>query len=122
MTDKSVLIWINEVLGVGTVNPKRYKTPYTVGWKKQWRWRCQHRDAYFVLFNAFSPYAHVKLNKIQKIIDHYSTKLEVMNGKVVSLEEYKRNMSLNEFLSWIRYVYLRYECLDFWCDNSLFYN
>ena len=47
MTDKSVLIWINEVLGVGTVNPKRYKTPYTVGWKKQWRWRCQHRDAYF---------------------------------------------------------------------------
>ena len=93
MTDKSVLIWINEVLGVGTVNPKRYKTPYTVGWKKQWRWRCQHRDAYFVA-RLLWPYAHVKLNKIQKIIYHYSSKLEVMNGKVVSLEEYKRNMSL----------------------------
>ena len=93
MTDKSVLIWINEVLGVGTVNPKRYRTPYTVGWKKQWRWRWQHRDAYFVA-RLLWPYAHVKLNKIQKIIDHYSTKLEVMNGKVVSLEEYKRNMSL----------------------------
>ena len=93
MTDKSVLIWINEVLGVGTVNPKRYKTPYTVGWKKQWRWRCQHRDAYFVA-RLLWPYAHVKLNKIQKIIAHYSTKLEVMNGKVVSLEEYIRNMSL----------------------------
>ena len=93
MTDKSVLIWINEVLGVGTVNPKRYKTPYTVGWKKQWRWRCQHRDAYFVA-RLLWPYAHVKLNKIQKIIDHYSTKLEVMNVKVVSLDEYKRNMSL----------------------------
>ena len=93
MTDKSILILINEVLGVGTVNPKRYKTPYTVGWKKQWRWRCQHRDAYFVA-RLLWPYAHVKLNKIQKIIDHYSTKLEVMNVKVVSLEEYKRNMSL----------------------------
>ena len=93
MTDKSVLIWINEVLGVGTVNPKRYKTPYTVGWKKQWRWRCQHRDAYFVA-RLLWPCAHVKLNKIQKIIDHYSSKLEVMNGKVVSLDEYKRNMSL----------------------------
>ena len=93
MTDKSILIWINEVLGVGTVNPKRYKTPYTVGWKKQWRWRCQHRDAYFVA-RLLWPYAHVKLNKIQKIIDHYSSKLEVMNGKVVSLDEYKKNMSL----------------------------
>ena len=65
MTDKSVLIWINEVLGVGTVNPKRYKTPYTVGWKKQWRWRCQHRDAYFVA-RLLWPYAHVKLNKYKK--------------------------------------------------------
>ena len=93
MTDKSVLIWINEVLGVGTVNPKRYKTPYTVGWKKQWRWRCQHRDAYFVA-RLLWPYAHVKLNKIQKIIDHYSSKLEIMNDKVVSLEEYRQAMSL----------------------------
>ena len=72
MTDKSILIWIHEVLGVGTVNPKRYKTPYTVGWKKQWRWRCQYRDAYFVA-RLLWPYAHVKLNKIQKIIDHYSS-------------------------------------------------
>ena len=36
MTDKSLLLWLHEVLGVGTVNVKRYKTPYTVGWKKQW--------------------------------------------------------------------------------------
>ena len=33
MTDKSILKWVHEVLGVGTVNPKRYKTKYTVGWK-----------------------------------------------------------------------------------------
>ena len=38
MTDRSILIWVHEMLGVGTVTEKRYKTKYTVGWKKQWRW------------------------------------------------------------------------------------
>jgi hypothetical protein len=33
MTDESVLRWVHEVLGVGTVGEKRYKTKYTVGWK-----------------------------------------------------------------------------------------
>ena len=28
MTDRSILVWINETLGVGTVSPKRYKTKY----------------------------------------------------------------------------------------------
>ena len=64
MTDKSILKWVHEVLGVGTVNPKRYKTKYTVGWKKQWRWRCQHREAYYVA-RLLWPYAHVKLDKIK---------------------------------------------------------
>ena len=93
MTDKSILKWVHEVLGVGTVNPKRYKTKYTVGWKKQRRWRCQHREAYYVA-RLLWPYAHVKLDKIQKIIDHYSSHLEIMNGKVVSLADYKKIMSL----------------------------
>ncbi len=93
MTDQSVLKWIHEILKVGTVNPKRYKTKYTLGWKKQSRWRCQHREAYYVA-RLLWPYAHVKLDKIQKIIDHYSSKLEIMNDKVVSLEEYKQAMSL----------------------------
>ena len=93
MTDKSILKRVHEVLGVGTVNPKRYKTKYTVGWKKQWRWRCQHREAYYVA-RLLWPYAHVKLDKIQKIIDHYSSHLEIMNGKVVSLADYKKIMSL----------------------------
>ena len=92
MTDKSILVWLHEVLGVGTVNPKRYKTKYTVGWKKQWRWRCQFRDAYFVA-RLFWPYTHVKMVGIQKIIDHYGNH-KMMNGKVVSLEEYKQVMSL----------------------------
>ena len=94
MTDKSILIWVNEMLGVGTVGEKRYKTRYTKGWKKQWRWRCSHRDAFKVCCLLF-PYAHVKLGEIQKIIQHYSEKkLKVMNDNVVSLDEYKQLMSL----------------------------
>ena len=94
MTEKSILVWLCEVLGVGTVTHKRYKTKYTLGWKKQWRWRCSHRDAFKVCCLIF-PYAHVKLPKIQKIIQHYSDrKLKVMNNNVVSLDEYKELMSL----------------------------
>ena len=94
MTDQSILRWVHEVLGVGTVGEKRYKTPYAVGWKKQWRWRCQFRDAFYVSCALF-PYAHVKIEGIQKIINHYSDrKLKVLNDKVVSLDEYKQYMSL----------------------------
>ena len=91
MTDKSILVWLHEVLGVGTINPKRYKTKYTVGWKKQWRWRCQFRDAYLVA-RLFWPYSHVKMEGIQKIIDHYGDS-KVMNGNIVNLEAYKLWMS-----------------------------
>ena len=94
MTDKSVLVWLNEILGVGTVGEKRYKTKYTKGWKKQWRWRCSHRDAFYVCCLIW-PWTHVKLPEIQKIIQHYSErKLKIMNDKVVNLQEYKQLMSL----------------------------
>ena len=94
MTEKSILVWLCEVLGVGTVTEKKYKIKYTLGWKKQWRWRCSHRDAFKVCCLIF-PYAHIKLDKIQKIIQHYSDrKLTIMNDNVVSLEEYKQLMSL----------------------------
>jgi len=85
MTDKSVLVWLNEILGVGTVGEKRYKTKYTKGWKKQWRWRCSHRDAFYVCCLIW-PWSHVKLPDIQKIIQHYTT-----HGRenVVDLTEYK---------------------------------
>ena len=94
MTDKSVLIWLHEVLGVGTLRPKHVKgkrkdgTPYL----KQYKWRCTFRDAYQVCVLIW-PFAHVKLDKIQKIIEYYSDK-KIMNGNVVSLEEYKQAMSL----------------------------
>ena len=94
MTDKSILVWLNEILGVGTVGEKKYKSRYALGWKKQWRWRCSHQDAFYVCCALF-PYAHVKLEKIQKIIDHYAgRKLKIMNNKIVSLDEYKAAMNL----------------------------
>ncbi len=92
MTNKSALLLVKQILGVGTVNEKRYKTPYTVGWKKQWRWRCQHRDAYYVSC-LLSAYAHIKFEGLNKIIDHYAGK-KVMNGKIVNLKDYREAMSL----------------------------
>ena len=94
MTDKSVLVWVHEVLGVGTLRPKKVKgkrkdgTPYL----KQYKWRCTFRDAYQVCLLIW-PFAHVKLDKIQQIIEYYSDK-KIMNGNVVSLQEYKQLMAL----------------------------
>ena len=94
MTDYSVLVWVHEVLGVGTLRPKTVKGFRKDGTKylKQWKWRCTFRDAYQVCLLIW-PFAHVKLDKIQQIIEHYS-KEKIMNGNVLSLEEYKQAMSL----------------------------
>ena len=93
MTDKSVLTWVHEVLGVGTLNKKPRKGLRKDGTKflMQYKWRCTFRDAFYVCC-VFWPHAHTKLPKIQQILDHYSGKL--MNDKVVSLEEYKIKMAL----------------------------
>ena len=87
MTDKSVLVWFHEMLGCGTLRKKPRP-----GHKMQWRWRCTFRDAYFVCLLIW-PWAHTKLPKIQKIIEHYADK-KVMNDNVVSLEEYRKAMNL----------------------------
>ena len=94
MTDKSVLIWVHEVLGVGTLTKKPRKGLRKNGTKylMQYRWRCTFRDAYYVC-RLLWPYAHTKLPKIQQVIDHYSQG-KVMNGNVVSLDEYRKAMSL----------------------------
>ena len=94
MTDESVIRWMLEVLGVGTVVKKPRKglrkdgTKYLV----QWKWRCTFRDAYYVC-KLFWPYAHTKLPKIQQVLDHYGD-MPTMNGKIVDLSEYKKMMSL----------------------------
>ena len=96
MTDKSVIKWIHEVLGVGTVVKKPRKGLRKDGTKflMQYKWRCTFRDALYVCILLW-PYAHTKLEKIQQIIDHYTNgKQRVMEGKVVNLKEYKELMSL----------------------------
>ena len=88
MTDYSVLAWVYEVLGVGTLKPRKVKP----GRKKQWRWRCGHRDAYYVCCLIW-PWSHTKLDKIQQILAHYADK-KIMNGNVVNLKEYREAMNL----------------------------
>ena len=94
MTDESVLRWLHEVLGVGTLNRKPRKGRRKDGTKylMLYRWRCTFRDAYYVC-RLLWPYAHTKLPKIQQVIEHYASDV-LMNGKVINLEEYKKAMSL----------------------------
>ena len=95
LTDESVFQWLHEVLAVGTLVNKTRKglrkdgTPYL----KQYKWRCTFRDANYVSLLIW-PWSHTKLPKIQQILDHYSDSSKIMNGKVVSLKEYKEAMSL----------------------------
>ena len=83
MTDYSILVWVLETLGVGKVNSRKVQP----GRKKQWRWRCTHRDAYYVC-KVLWPYAHVKLDKIQQIIAHYS-KQKLEENNVIDFQHYK---------------------------------
>ena len=94
MTDQSVIRWLHEIVGVGTVVKKPRKGLRKDGTKylMQWKWRCTFRDAYWVCLNIW-PWAHTKLPKIQQIIDHYDGH-KIMNNKVVSLDEYRKAMSL----------------------------
>ena len=95
MTDESVIRWMHEVLGVGTVNKKPRKGLRKDGTKylMQYKWRCTFRDAYYVGCLIW-PYAHTKLPKIQQILEHYADNEKMINGKVVSLDEYRKAMSL----------------------------
>ena len=94
MTDQSVLIWVHEVLGVGSLTDKPRKGLRKNGTKylMQYRWRCTFRDAYYVCCLLF-PYAPTKLGKIQQVIDHYSDK-KIFNDNVVNLKQYKEAMNL----------------------------
>ena len=50
MTDESVIRWVHEVLGRGTVVRKPRKGLRKDGTKylMQWKWRCTFRDAFYV--------------------------------------------------------------------------
>ena len=95
MTDKSVLMWVHEVLGVGTLVKKPRKGYRKDGTKflVQWKWRCTFRDAYYVC-TLIWPWSHTKLPKITQILEHYQENGKILNGKVVSLQEYREAMNL----------------------------
>jgi len=85
MTDKSIIQWVHETLGVGTFGEKP-PGKGQMGRKMQYRWRCGFRDAYYVA-KILWPYAQVKLHKIEQIIDHYEP--EYSDHNVVNLADYR---------------------------------
>ena len=89
MTDKETIKWCHELFGCGAFNERKVKP----GYKRQWRWRVSHRDALYVA-KIIWPYSQVKLHKIEQIIDYYEPNDYLMDGKVVDLEQYRRNMGL----------------------------
>jgi len=72
MTHEGIVRWVHKLLRVGTVslNVKNKSPSSKPHWKDQWRWRCSHRDAFSVA-KLIIPYAHVKREKLQQIINHY---------------------------------------------------
>ena len=96
MTDRSVLIWLHEVLGVGTLRPKSVKglrkdgTPYL----KQYKWRCVFRDAFYVCCLLW-PFAHTKLHKIQQVIEHYTNE-KVNMDNIVDIADFKRRKNVGQ--------------------------
>ena len=94
MTDPMVINWLHETLKVGTVTKKPRKGKRKDGTKylMQYRWRCVFRDAYYVCCLIY-PYSITKLEKVKQILDHYAG-YNIMNNKVVNLNEYRKVMSL----------------------------
>ena len=92
MTDQSILKWIHATLKLGTVRKRNRSPSVKKHWKDRWVYTLRFRQAYQVCCLIW-PYAHVKLDKIQQIIDYYTDK-KTINGKVVSIEEYRKVMNL----------------------------
>ena len=88
MTDESVIRWVHEIVGCGTVVKKPRKGLRKDGTKylMQYKWRCTFRDAFYVCCMIW-PWSHTKLPKIQQIIEHYAG--QTLDNKIISLDEYK---------------------------------
>ena len=57
---------------------------------------CQSRDAYYVCL-LIQPYAHVKIEPINKIIKHYShIPNDKLKAKVIDIANYKIKKRVNE--------------------------
>ena len=81
MTDKDTIKWCHDTFKCGSFGERKVKPEY----KRQWRWRCAHRDALRVA-KIIWPYAQVKLHKIEQIIDHYEPRAQELGDNVVDLE------------------------------------
>lgn len=84
MTDKDVIHWLHETLGVGTFGEKP-PGKGQLGKKMQYRWRCGFRDALYVC-KLLWPYSIVKLHKLEQIIDHYEPRAQELGDNIVDLE------------------------------------
>ena len=91
MTDQSILKWIHATLKLGTVRKRNRSPSVKKHWKDRWVYTLRFRQAYQVCCLIW-PYAHIKLDKIQQIIDHYNPK--IFNDKVVDLDMYRKAMAL----------------------------
>jgi len=81
MTDKNVMELFHETLGVGTLKERKFNTvPFH--YKKQYRWMCSHRQALKVC-KLFWPHSIVKLQNIEKIIDHYEPDIQSLDDNIV---------------------------------------
>ena len=96
MTDRSVLIWVHEVLGVGTLNkkPRKGKRGDGSNYLMQYRWRCTFRDAFYVCCLLWH-FAHTKLHKIQQVIEHYANE-KVNMDNIVDLADFKRRKNVGQ--------------------------
>ena len=91
MTDESILKWIHATLKLGTVRKRNRSPSVKKHWKDRWVYTLRFRQSYQVCCLIW-PYAHIKLDKIQQIIDHYNPK--IFNDKVVDLDTYRKAMAL----------------------------
>ena len=91
MTDQNIIYWIHDTFGIGSV-AKKPQGKGQMGKRMQWRWRCSHRDAFYMC-KLIWPYTKVKLHKIEQIIDHYTPEYSI-DGNIVSMQQYKEAMSL----------------------------
>ena len=88
MTDQSVLMWVHEILGCGTLTKKPRKGRRVDGTKylMQYRWRCTFRDAYYVCLLLW-PHAHTKLEKINQVINHYQSQEK---ANIVNIDDWRK--------------------------------
>jgi hypothetical protein len=84
MTDQTVLNWVHETLGVGTVRKRNRSPSRKAHWKDAWVYSVRFRDALHVC-KILWPYTIVKLHKIEQIIDHYEPDIQGLDDNIVDL-------------------------------------